>query len=424
MKLPLPAEARLRVSLDVGDGRPLELLGLARAARVRVAAEWTSEALSSGDDAGANLVNRQLPHVQGVHLVGKPALDGLPGFLADSLPDSWGRLLIDRQLRQLGIQPRSLSGFDRLAVVGDRGPGALVFAPVFPLDDGDNAPEPAHLDLDRLAEASALVLAGDDASVLADLARAGGSAGGSRPKAWVAVDAVGRLRSGASSLQPGETGWLVKFRAPRHDPEDVGPFEYAYAQMAAAAGLDVAEPHLFETARGGRYFGSRRFDRGDGARVHVLTAAGLLDVAGDEAVAADYGDLLALTRRVTRSEQEVIAAYRHAVFNVMAHNRDDHLKQFAFRRSNGAWTRTPVYDLTFSDGPAGEHTLLVAGEGKRPTHGHLVALAERANIKPPVAKRVRREVTSACAEWRSFAKAAGVSASSTNLAAAWIDAWE
>ena len=112
--------------------------------------------------------------------------------------------------------------------------------------------------------------------------------------------------------------------------------------MARAAGLDVAEPRLFETPRG-RYFGSRRFDRLDritGRRVHILSVAGFLDVAPEQAMAADYVDLLKLTRHVTRSAAEVDMASRHAVFNVLAHNRDDHLKQFAFRRVGGTWTRT------------------------------------------------------------------------------------
>ena len=111
--------------------------------------------------------------------------------------------------------------------------------------------------------------------------------------------------------------------------------------MALAAGLDVAEPRLFETARG-RYFASRRFDRVGARRVHVFTLAGLLDVAADEALAVDYADLLKVTRHITRSEVEVTEAFRHAVFNVLSHNRDDHLKQFGFQRVGGLWTRTPA----------------------------------------------------------------------------------
>ena len=403
MSLPLERRARLRVALHDRD-----LCGIARADRGRSALEWVPETLAAGDDAGANLAVRQAPFIRGVHFVGKPNLDGLPGFLADSLPDAWGRRLIDRQLRKAGVNPRALTGFDRLAIVGARGPGALTYRPEARLDD---APD-ADLDLDRLARDAVLVLRGDDPEMLTTLERAGGSAGGSRPKVWIAEDPRGRLRSGADRLEADETGWLVKFRAPNHDPEDVGAVEYAYALMARAAGLDIAEPRLFETV-GGRYFGSRRFDRDGIHRVHVLTAAGLLDVAAAEAVAVDYVDLLNLTRHITRSDEQTREAFRHAVFNALAHNRDDHLQQFAFRRLGGRWTRTPAYDLTFSDGPGGEHTLLVAGEGRHPRTEHFAKLATDAGLDKTPAQRAVEEVRAAITRWPEFAEAAGVSGAST-----------
>jgi len=223
--------------------------------------------------------------------------------------------------RATTVPVAQLAGIDRLAVVGDRGIGALVYAPQFSL--GADSREP--LDLDRIAADADLTLAGENTELLVELARLGGSAGGSRPKAWIAVDGEGRIRSGAASLRPGETGWLIKFRARQADPEDIGRLEFAYARMAIAAGLDVAEPWLIKTSRGA-YFASRRFDRNDAGRGHVLSAAGILAVVPEQAIAADYHDLLRLTWHVTRSEPEVAAAYRHAVFNVLAHNRDDHLR--------------------------------------------------------------------------------------------------
>jgi len=361
--------------------------------------------LTSGDDLGANLAARQAPHVPGVHVVGERSLGGLPGFLADSLPDSWGRLLLDRRLRELGHSPSAVTGLERLAIVGARGPGALSYEPEHPLPP----PEERDLDLDRLARDAELLLTGGEPELLARLERAGGSAGGSRPKAWIAIGPDGRLRSGAHELLDGETGWLVKFRAPAHDPPDVAAMELAYARMAQAAGLDVAEPRLFETDSG-RYFGSRRFDRDGCRRVHVLTVAGLLGVAPHEALAADYVDLLKLTRHVTRSESEVAAAYRHAVFNVYAHNRDDHLKQFAFLRRQSAWERAPVYDVTFCEGPGGEHTLLVAGEGRRPGEEHLVRLAELAGVRKLRAQAIRDQVREAVHGWGRHADEARVGA--------------
>ena len=409
MTLPLPSGVRVRVMLSEGDAAPRFLASIARLPDGRTAWEWSPASLASGDDAGINVVKRQAPLIPGVHVVGRRELEGLPGALFDSLPDAWGRLLTDRALRKRGVLSAQLHGIDRLAVVGDRGPGALSFVPDFPLGDDSSA----ALDLDWLATEAELLLDGNRAApeALAELARVGGSAGGSRPKAWIAVNDVGYLRAGASTLRPGETGWLVKFRAPRADPEDIGRLEYAYAKMASAAGVDVPEPWLIETTRGA-YFASKRFDRAGERRVHVLTAAGLLDVAIEQALAADYGDLLRLVRVVTRSETEVLAAFRLAVFNVLAHNRDDHLRQFAFMREGGIWRRAPAYDLTFSEGPGGEHTLLVAGEGRRPSRSHLEALGSKAGIKEGAVRAVLEGVTGAIARWEAFAKDVDVSASS------------
>ena len=407
MTLPLPQGARVRVTLD--EENPLELCGIARSSTGLTHLEWTPDSRARGDDAGANIVNRQCAHEAGVHTVGKAALDGLPGFLADSLPDAWGRLLIDRQVRSRGVNPAALSGLDRLAIVGQRGPGALVYEPEADL----GAANSAALDLDDLAREAQVVLSGGQAELLDELVRAGGSAGGSRPKAWVAAAPDGTLRSGAHDLSADEVGWLVKFRAPQHDPEDIGALEMAYAQMALAAGLDVAVPRLFET-KSGRYFGSRRFDRESGRRIHVLTAAGFLNVSAAESLAADYVDLLKLTRHITRSEPEVWEAFRHAVFNVFAHNRDDHLKQFAFRRFAGVWHRTPAYDLTFSEGPGGEHSLLVGGEGKRPGSDALLRVAKQSGVAETMARGVITQVREAVSAWPEHAAAAGVSLETTH----------
>ncbi len=406
MKWRLGGKGRLRVTLT-DRAEPLCLCAIAGAEPRGTALEWTAGSLDAREDAGANLVIRQAPHLAGVHRVGVPALGDVPGFIADSLPDAWGRLLVDRRVRQDGVDPRTLTSLDRLAIVGDRGPGALTFEPAL---DGA-ATEGQLLDLDALSDAAGLVLEGADSELLVRLERVGGSAGGTRPKAWIAEGPDGRLRAGACPLDTDEIGWLVKFRAPRADPEDIGRIEFAYALMAREAGLRVAEPRLFETSRGA-YFGSRRFDRDGARRVHVLTAAAFLNVSHESAVAFDYVDLIKITRHITRSELEAQEAFRHAVFNVLAHNRDDHLKQFAFRREEGAWTRTPAYDLTMSDGPGGEHTILVGGEGRRPGREALLAVAEAGGLEGRGAQRIIAEVGDAIGRWPSIASNAGVGARS------------
>ncbi len=399
----------------------LPLCGLAAADGGTTALEWTPEALRTGEDAGANLVVRQAPAVAGVHRVGARRRFGLPGFLADSLPDAWGRLLVDRAARRAGLDPARLEGLERLLIVGDGGPGALAFAPAT-VFSGEVGGCDAALDggLDAIAAATRRVLEGHDDDLLDALARHGGSAGGTRPKVWLAVGPDGSLRGGAGPLAADETGFLVKFRAPAFDPPDIAVIELAYARMAEAAGLVVAEPRLF-TGRRGRYFGSRRFDRAGMRRIHVLSAAAVLDVEAEASHGFDAVDLLRLTRHVTRDERAVTEAYRHVVFNVLSHNRDDHLRQFAFQRAaplcaspapGGGWQRTPAYDLTFSEGPGGEHTLLVAGEGRAPGRAALRRLAEAAGVPVEHAMGIQAAVADAVSGWAGFARAAGVGAAS------------
>jgi hypothetical protein len=209
----------------------LPLCGLAAADGGTTALEWTPEALRTGEDAGANLVVRQAPAVAGVHRVGARRRFGLPGFLADSLPDAWGRLLVDRAARRAGLDPARLEGLDRLLIVGDGGPGALAFAPAT-VFSGEVGGFDAALDggLDAIAAATRRVLEGHDDDLLDALARHGGSAGGTRPKVWLAVGPDGSLRGGAGPLAADETGYLVKFRAPAFDPPDIAVIELAYAR--------------------------------------------------------------------------------------------------------------------------------------------------------------------------------------------------
>ena len=407
MRIPLRPGEALAVSLNDESTPGLELCRLSKVQRAdHSALEWTPAAIAASEDAGANLAVRQSPLVSGIHDVGQRGFAGLPGWLADSLPDSWGRLLVDRQLRKQGVEPSAIGGVDRLAIVGERGPGALCYEPSVVLEEAGLDDE--RIDLDLIAEEAEALLTGEAPELLDRLATLGGSAGGSRPKAWIAFDeATGALRSGATTLRAGESGWLVKFRAPAHDPEDVGPLEFAYAQMAKRAGLAVAEPRLFETDRG-RYFASRRFDREDGRRLHVLTATAFLDVPHDQAMAADYADLIKLTRFLNRSEVDAEAAFRHACFNVFACNRDDHLKQYAFVRRGERWCRSPAYDLTFSSGPGGEHTLLVGGEGRHPGAEELRRVAEESGIPASKAKAILEQVRAAIAAWRDLASSVDV----------------
>jgi serine/threonine-protein kinase HipA len=282
---------------------------------------------------------------------------GLHGVFADSLPDAWGEELVRRRCERNGIAYDSLTSLDRLAIVGRRGMGALAYRPEIP-DDGDDA-----VDLDALAHESREILEGRDSDVLPKLERLGGTSGGARPKVLVAINEQGHVRAGVDDIPDGYDGWLLKFPS-LHDVKDIGPLETAYARMARAAGIDVPDHQLIPTATSAvGYFASKRFDRAPGGvRYHVISAAGALDVDW-RIPQIDYDQLLRLVRRVTRSQEYVEEMIRRMIFNVVAHNRDDHTKQHAFiRGADGRWALAPAYDLSYSNGPNGEHYLAVRGQ--------------------------------------------------------------
>lgn len=328
----------------------------------------------------------------------------LPGMLDDSLPDGWGRLLMDRMCRKRGIEPATVSPLDRLSYVGTHGMGALTFHP--PAEDNEAGQR--LLDLHKIGENARAVLAGETTAVLPELMRAGGSAAGARPKVLVGVRGH-QIVSGEDDLPDGFEHWIIKFSA-RANARSAGPIEYAYAAMARAAGIDIPETRLFCVGKNASYFGVRRFDRTPGnQRLHVHTLANLVH-ANFRIPSMDYADLLKVTLALTRSHADVMRAFRWMVFNIGAHNRDDHAKNFAFiMNSLGEWTLSPAYDLTHSTGPGGEHTMTVAGEGRSPTRAEVLKLAKQAEVSPKDATAILDQVNAATAGWDTLANEAGVS---------------
>jgi len=332
---------------------------------------------------------------------GEPTiLDGLMGVFDDSLPDGWGRLLIDRRAAELGLSAMSLTPLDRLLLVGARAMGALRYEPDTVID------EPSHVRLSELAkEAEAVQLESGDAD-LERLIAVGGSPKGARPKVLVQIAADGTLRFGARSIADGFTAWLVKFPA-KGDPKGSACSEHAYAEMARAAGIDVPRTQLLRpTKRHEGFFAIERFDRRASNRIHMHTLGGLLHLPHGYP-ALDYKDVLGVTRGLTRDESAVAEMYRRACFNVLAHNRDDHSRNIAFlMNETGEWSLGPAYDLTYSDGPRGEHTTLVCGEGKMPTAEHLVRLAEDLDVRR--ASDILDEVRDVVSRFSQFADDARV----------------
>lgn len=324
------------------------------------------------------------------------------GLFDDSLPDGWGLLLMDRFFRQQGSALAEVSALDRLAFLGARTMGALTYHP--PAEPSDVADR--ILDLHRMALASRQVLEGEAGEVLPLLLRAGGSPGGARPKVLVGVLGDSIL-SGEDDLPEGYSHWIVKFPA-QAESADAGPTELAYSLMAREAGLTMPPARLFETSAGERFFGVERFDRRGNRRYHVHTFGNLIH-ANFRIPSCDYRQLLEVTRILTRNHRDVVECYRRMVFNVATHNRDDHVKNFSFRLTDErVWELAPAYDLVFAEGPAGEHTMTVAGEGKAPARRHLLDLAAPAGIEPSEARSILDQVAAAAAGWQALARAAGV----------------
>jgi len=335
-------------------------------------------------------------------IVGPTVFDGLMGVFEDSLPDGWGRSLIDRRAAQLGISSASLTPLDRLTIVGARSMGALVYEPEIAIDD------PAIVKLSELANEANLVMAEAGGADLERLIAVGGSPQGARPKVLIQLAPNGDVHFGAKAIQPGFTAWLVKFPALQDGPHSAS-LEHAYFLMAKAAGLDVPRTQLIgKTTRRPGYFAIERFDRRGTTKVHTHTLGGLLQLPHGYP-ALDYGDLLKVTRDLTRNEAAVAQMFRRACFNVFAHNRDDHSRNFAFLMDEyGTWTPSPAYDLTFAQGPGGEHTMLIAGEGRTPGIEHLAALAARVEVRNSA--KIIDEVRAAIRRFKRFADQAGVPA--------------
>jgi len=307
-------------------------------------------------EQGLEISPFSLPLQVGVKTFDHSLFEGLPGVFNDSLPDGWGRLLLDRFVRSQGILPSELSPLDRLAMIGSQGLGALVYEPEYdvPFDGGP-------VDLNLVASQAQEVLEGSSSEFVSRLLALNGSSSGARPKALIGVsENKERILHGKESFTAEYEPWLVKFPNTQ-DGIDAGAIEYVYALMAKQSGILMPEVHLFSAHEGPGYFAAKRFDRNGANRLHMHTASGLLH-ADFRFPSLDYQDLLNLTSMLTRDVREVEKMYRLAVFNVLAHNRDDHAKNFSFLMdAHGKWTLSPAYDLTFSSGPGGEQSTMVMG---------------------------------------------------------------
>ena len=286
--------------------------------------------------------------------------DGLFGVFSDSLPDGWGRLLVDRMIRREGEDPLNLTSLDRLAIVGCSGMGALEYRPesVMPaFSDSD--------DLDTLAKECSILFEGKESDNLYEIFNLGGSSGGARPKVL---------------LRREDGNWIVKFPSSIDLPE-IGKEEYDYSIAARECGIEVPVTRLFESDLCSGYFATERFDRKRDGKVHMVSAGGLLEVSHREPC-LDYNSLMSLTHFMTHDSRAVEEMFRRLSFNVFAHNRDDHARNFAFLYDTelSEWKLSPAYDMTYSSSLGGEHATSVNGNVRNPGKEDILAVGLKAKL--------------------------------------------
>ena len=405
-----PNIGEVRVRLDFGTDGVLEVGTLASAHRTTYF-EYDRDFLRGS----INPSPFHLAFEPGPQIVSGEKGD-LNKMFADALPDGWSKGLIDARVREAGYDPRTLSQLDRLALVGGNGVGALSFAPVRDLPTGV-----LPVTIDDLAATVMRTGREGDAGVEA-AQKLAGSLGGARPKAaiWLKDEIV--------HLRPveGATPWLVKFPNPAYDLPDDGVVEYAFSRMARAAGIQMMETLLLPSREGPGFFATARFDRVDGRRYHYQSFAGLHDLGLLDP--SGYQELLDTDLRLSGGPERLEQQIRRMAFNVLASNRDDHVRNHGFLMNvEGRWVPSPAFDLTFS--PGNRHMLMVGNNAHTPGFGDIGETAAAAGMDRGQAVRIARGVRNVIREWPRFAREAGLDVTRTRaiqvkLAASWKAAAE
>ncbi|MGB7213411.1 MAG: type II toxin-antitoxin system HipA family toxin [Gemmatimonadales bacterium] len=342
------------------------------------------------------------------------SFQGLPGVLADALPDRFGNAVIKAYFARAGRPDEALSPVQRLLYVGRRAMGALEFEPALALPVTPAVEE--ALEVQRLVAEARQVVSGNVAVALPEIMQLGASAGGARPKAVILWDETrGTVRSGFAAPTAGETPSIVKFDGvgelahPDPAPQPYNRIEYAYSRMARAAGIETAEVRLLEERRLAHLL-SRRFDRIGTARLHLHSLGGLDHADYDAPGTYSYEQYLQVILDLGLPPAAVDEGYRRAVFNVLAANQDDHVKNFAFLMDPaGRWQLSPAYDVTYAHGSGytRRHQLSLNGKREAITRDDLQALAARYGVKGN-GRPIIAQVVDALGGWAGFAKEAGV----------------
>lgn len=359
----------------------------------------------------------------------KNSFYGLPGMLADSLPDKFGNALIDTWLASQGRSPESFNAVERLCYTGTRGMGALEFFPA----TGQKKSRAMRIDIENLVRLASEVLTarskvnasfeeGRKADSLMEILRVGTSAGGARAKAIIAWNPdTNEVRSGQVKAESGFGYWLLKFDGVAEnrdkelsDPLGYGAIEYAYYLMAREAGIKMSECRLLEE-NGRRHFMTKRFDRLEGGqKLHMQSLCGLAHFDFNVAGAYSYEQALSVIRKLNLPYESAEEQFRRMVFNIIARNQDDHVKNIAFLMDKrGQWALAPAFDVTYSYNPSGawtaSHQMTVNGKRDNFTFEDLLECGDAGLLKRGRVESIVFEVRNAVKKWPEFARRAGIS---------------
>lgn len=322
--------------------------------------EWVAE--------GFSINPFKLPLSKQLFFSTSPYFKGLFGVFADSLPDSYGELLLERYLKSKNIDMNKLTCLDRLAYVGSSGMGALEYVPDWSVEINEN-----NYDFDAIQNECNDLLSAKEVQNIDELYVLGGSSGGSRPKSLIKYE--------------GED-YIVKFSS-KYDPKNIAELEYTYMSLAQEAGIHIPTIKLASSKLGNKYFLIKRFDRCADKKIHMISVAALLE-ADFRAPSLDYNELLKLTRVLTKNDDDLLEMFRRMVFNVLADNQDDHIKNFSFiyDEAKRMYRLSPAYDITPGKTYYGEHTTSVNGKGKGITDEDMLKVATNNKIDLDTAKKI------------------------------------
>ena len=351
---------------------------------------------------------------------------GLPGLVADSLPDKFGTAVINRYLDSIGRSGEKLSAIEKLCYTGKRGMGALEYEPaqILPVSSGK-----ADIDaLSKLAEEilshkKSLSISADD-KLIANLMESGSSVGGARAKTLIAWNPkTNEVRSGQIDTDPDFDYWLLKFgNIKNNSDKDASPdkpeytkVEYAYYLMAKEAGIQMSECRIYKE-NGVSHFMTKRFDRNHGEKLHMQSLGAIAHLDFNSPRTTSYEEAFAVMRKMNLSHSEMVEFYRRMVFNEYARNYDDHVKNISFLMDKkGVWTLAPAYDITFSYNPGSiwvsSHQMLINGKSSDIEKDDLLSVAVSAGIRKTEANRCIEQVREAVNGWISFARKAELSES-------------